>query len=538
MGKVFDRNPYFYLIVICLVSYGFSLFHLPVTDRDEGRFVQATKQMVETGDYLTIKFQEEFRNKKPAGIYWLQAAAVHLCNQPLNLVWPYRIPSLLCSLFAVLLTYFLSSRLFDASIARTAALLLASSTVVIVEATTAKTDAALLLTTLLAVGLLALGYRDQTKRLTRSLVLGCSLAAGAMIKGPLVIFFFVMTLLGLLFLDKNGSWLKAFHWPLILAIPIFVVIPWFILIQQATGGQFAQDSLGQDFSQKILSAQEGHGAPPGFFTLSLFIGLWSCALWLPLAFKEGWKKRTPSLTFCFAAVIPAFCVLELIPTKLIHYPLPLYPWLAMITAWGLNEISPFLRSGFNRWTQYVWLLMTFIMASTFVVISIYLDVDATTKIITLSLGVLLLTLGLISYKTQRPYSILAALVIFPCALSLWLPRLTPLWVTEKIYDELSPHNLSRPILLMGYGEPSAAFRLGTHVLMTKKTDTLTKFIQNSDGHLFIESKLIKADVEKILDNTPGLYLKGEISGINYNKMKPIRLKHYILEKQIDLNSKD
>ena len=48
---------------------------LPVTDRDEGRFVQATKQMLETGDFVDIRFQDQPRWKKPIGIYWLQAVA-------------------------------------------------------------------------------------------------------------------------------------------------------------------------------------------------------------------------------------------------------------------------------------------------------------------------------------------------------------------------------------------------------------------------------------------------------------------------------
>ncbi|MEO1725133.1 MAG: hypothetical protein AAFR84_22395, partial [Pseudomonadota bacterium] len=48
---------------------------LPVTDRDEGRFVQATKQMMESGDYVDIRFQDAPRWKKPIGIYWLQAGS-------------------------------------------------------------------------------------------------------------------------------------------------------------------------------------------------------------------------------------------------------------------------------------------------------------------------------------------------------------------------------------------------------------------------------------------------------------------------------
>ena len=51
-------------------------FNIPPIDRDEARFAQATKQMVETGDFVDIRFQDDVRYKKPVGIYWLQSAVV------------------------------------------------------------------------------------------------------------------------------------------------------------------------------------------------------------------------------------------------------------------------------------------------------------------------------------------------------------------------------------------------------------------------------------------------------------------------------
>lgn len=42
-------------------------------DREKVRFAQATRQMIKTRGFLRIRFQNEPRNKKPAGIYWLQA---------------------------------------------------------------------------------------------------------------------------------------------------------------------------------------------------------------------------------------------------------------------------------------------------------------------------------------------------------------------------------------------------------------------------------------------------------------------------------
>ena len=69
------------LIILLLLSVSLffsSINSLPVLDRDEARYVQSSKQMVESKNYLSIKFQEEYRSKKPIGIYWLQAFSINL----------------------------------------------------------------------------------------------------------------------------------------------------------------------------------------------------------------------------------------------------------------------------------------------------------------------------------------------------------------------------------------------------------------------------------------------------------------------------
>ena len=64
------------LVVAALLAFLPGFFQIPPMDRDEARFAQATKQMLETGEYVDIRFQDEVRYKKPVGIYWLQAAVV------------------------------------------------------------------------------------------------------------------------------------------------------------------------------------------------------------------------------------------------------------------------------------------------------------------------------------------------------------------------------------------------------------------------------------------------------------------------------
>ena len=98
------------LLAVALLGFLPGIFSIPPIDRDEARFAQATKQMVETGDYIDIRFQDEVRYKKPAGIYWLQAAVVKAASAlgvrgAATTIGLYRLPSVLGAIGAVLATY-------------------------------------------------------------------------------------------------------------------------------------------------------------------------------------------------------------------------------------------------------------------------------------------------------------------------------------------------------------------------------------------------------------------------------------------------
>src|SRR5205814_3291620 len=105
-------RPYVLLCLLCLILYAPGLASIPPLDRDEARFAQATRQMLETGDFVRIRFQDEARNKKPIGIYWLQVAAVTALSSPESAaIWPYRLPSAMAATAAVLLTFGFGARL-------------------------------------------------------------------------------------------------------------------------------------------------------------------------------------------------------------------------------------------------------------------------------------------------------------------------------------------------------------------------------------------------------------------------------------------
>src|SRR5690242_12385619 len=145
LASASHRRAALALVVVCLLAFLPGFFTIPPVDRDEARFAQATKQMVESGDFVDIRFQEDVRYKKPVGIYWLQSAAVEAATA-LRLpkaelrIWVYRLPSLIGAIGAVLMTYWAALGFVTRRAAVLAALLMCASVLLGVEARLAKTD--------------------------------------------------------------------------------------------------------------------------------------------------------------------------------------------------------------------------------------------------------------------------------------------------------------------------------------------------------------------------------------------------------------
>src|SRR5918995_1126344 len=98
------------LLVMSLACFLPGFASLQPMDRDEPRYAQASKQMLETGDFVDIRFQDEARHKKPVGIHWLQSAAVASAEalglpEARTAIAAYRLPSLIGAVAMVLLTY-------------------------------------------------------------------------------------------------------------------------------------------------------------------------------------------------------------------------------------------------------------------------------------------------------------------------------------------------------------------------------------------------------------------------------------------------
>jgi 4-amino-4-deoxy-L-arabinose transferase-like glycosyltransferase len=261
------RRPHLWLVLLCLALWLPGFFSIPPGDRDESRFAQATRQMVETGDYVRIRLGEEERNKKPAGIHWAQAASVHALEafgvRAREAIWAYRIPSLLGALAAVLATFQFGKALVGRRAAFLGAALLAGTFVLTLETHIAKTDAALLGTVVVAMGLMGRAYLAPTGFSARQagafwLVLGASVLLKGPI-GPMVPLLAGLTLIAADRAWKAGApWLRALRpgW----GVPLMLLgaAPWFVAVTIATEGRFLAEAVGGDMLGKVGGAGENH----------------------------------------------------------------------------------------------------------------------------------------------------------------------------------------------------------------------------------------------------------------------------------------
>ena len=466
--------------LLALVAALPGVLRLPPIDRDESRFAEASAQMLETGDIVTIWFQDTPRFKKPVGIYWLQAAAVQtLSHVEDRAIWAYRIPSLLGAMLAAAACAWGAAAFLRPGSALIAGGLLASSFMLSTEAAIAATDAALCGATTLALAALARIYLADNGgpaagRLTR-LLFWLALAASVMLKGPIGPMVVILTALSLGLWDRRWAWLGRLGWGWGGLILLAVVGPWALAITVATDGAFWGAAVGGDLAPKLAGKAEGHGAPPGFYLLLAPLLLFPGTLLLPAGAVAAWRDRAePAIRFALCWLIPSWLVFEAAPTKLIHYTLPLYGALAWLMARALEEIrivhGPIVRG--------VGAGLTILLAAAFAVVGFWAMArlgDASGLPWAVVAALLFLAAGVggaVLLWRRRPAAACVAAAVLAAlghgALSGGLaPALHPLWLSSAAARMLTAAGASPwqgvvpgPVTVAGYAEPSLVFLLG------------------------------------------------------------------------------
>ena len=462
-------------IVVALLGVA-GLSSIPPLDRDEPDFAQPARQMLESGNFIDIRFQDAPLHEKPILTYWLQAGSAALFGGPEhNRIAAYRLPSVLAVWMAALLTYELALILFDGRVALSAAMLFASVPLVQSQAHQARADALLLAAMLGTIVPLARIYVSRASpgasHFTRSNVLFWgSLAAGILIKGPVVPALLSLTVVTLSLLERDWRWLKRLQpwW----GVPLFllVLLPWPVALLRSNGASFFVQAWQTDIFPKLVSVQESHGAPPLSYAVLAPLTLWPATLLLPSVVEFAWRRRRDlPIRFCLASILPGWLLFELAVTKLPHYVLPFVPMLAVLMAVCADRHAvrpPSRISSRVGVVLFVVVGLSIVGAIVAALMRLGTGFDGVTVV-----GIVILIASVIgvavktwpgrferSVGAAALCGMLASLMIF----GIVMPRLQRLWVADRaarVTESVTQPGL--PALVVGYHEPSLVFLLGT-----------------------------------------------------------------------------
>lgn len=503
---------------------------LPPLDRDESRYAQATSQMLESGDYVDIRFQDDPRWKKPVGIYWMQAAAVAATSRVENRdIQPYRIPSLLGAMMAAAAIAWVGQAMFGVRAGFLAGAILGASFLLSTEAGIAKTDAMLCGAVCLAMAGLARIYlasrAGEAPLRPHKLMFWLGLGLSILIKGPIGLVVIAPAMLMVSLWDRDFRWLKRLGWGWGLPLVALIVGPWAIAITIATDGGFWREAIAGDLAPKIAGGHESHGAPPGYYLLGALVMFFPATLLLPAALSTGWSRRAePAIRFLVCWLVPAWIIFELTPTKLAHYTLPTYGALALLAAAALTRpignvsryvgaalaglVGLLLAAGvvyglteFGKSTAQTWATLTIVFALLAGLIGAFLMMHraAVTAVVAS------IMLGIVAHG----------------ALAGTLRQLRPLSVSPRLdralYDaDLHPRQgRPGPVAIAGYHEPSFVFLTGRDTELTDAAGAARALAEGRPA--IVEAR----EAEAFRAATAGLGITGravaEVRGHNYSQ---------------------
>ena len=535
------RTALYALLALVTITVFTGQHLVPPMDRDESRFAQASRQMLKSGDYVTIRFQDELRAKKPAGIYWMQSASAALLGE--EDIASYRFVNLLALLASIFMLYHIGLQLYAPAIALAASAAFACGFLVLAEAHLAKTDTVLMLVVMVQQWALMRIYLDREKATTKPsthwIFFWIALAAGILVKGPISPAIAILTITALVIWHRGAGWIRPLRLGRGLILVALITLPWAVLVTAATDGAFLDIAVKADFLAKVQSGQESHGAPP-FTYLALFgVLLWPASLLLPSALLHiKAMLARDSTRFLLAWLVPFWLTIELIPTKLPHYPLPVVPAAILLLLWSVDRVvtlSP-LRQKFYLAGQYVLLALGFGLVAAVIAVAVMFGGQSMRLAVALAVFTSLLV-GLASWQGHRwiqtgEYLHLMALFIAGILVHFSIfagvvPQLSRIHMADVVAQNLaSSGRQPAAIAAAGYHEPSLVFLLGRDVLLVDSREAALFLAEAPDGVALVEARQQAAFLDMARRLKLRLTAPEQLSGYNMSKGQDVLILIY------------
>ncbi|HZC17821.1 MAG TPA: glycosyltransferase family 39 protein [Caulobacteraceae bacterium] len=526
--------------LIALVAALPGLIALPTVDRDEARFAQSTAQMLETGDFVSIDYQDQARSQAPVLIHWLQAASVALVSHAeARQIWAYRIPSVLGAMLAAAACAWGAQAVFGAVPGLVAGAILGASMLLSTEAGLATTDAVLCGTVTLTMAAFARLYAAAKGELVAGwrtkLLFWLGLALAILDEGPAAAMIVGLALVALAIWDRRAPWARSLGWTWGILLVCAVAGPWAMAITVRTDGGFWTGAIGGGLAS-TLSGDNSHTHPPGFHVLLAPLLIFPAAALLPAAGAEAWRGRALSgVRVAIAWLVPAWLAFELLPSKLPHDTLPLYGALAWLAAFAMTR--PLAR--WRRWAGTALSLAAgLVLAALLVAVAHRFGAggDLWLAFLAAGLAVLAGAAGAAVVLTRYGLVALAAAGVLGIAAHGLVvagvgPRLSALWTSRAVVRALDRAKLDPlaglipgPVAVVGYAEPSLVFSLGTETEIGDVGDAGEAISEGSP--VVVEAHDDAAFAAELAADKLKAAPAAVVTGYDYSRGQPVRLTIY------------
>jgi 4-amino-4-deoxy-L-arabinose transferase-like glycosyltransferase len=337
-----------------LLFVGSLLFHLagtwslPLVDRDEPRFAEASREMIQRSDYVVPYFNNHFRLDKPPLTYWAQVASYRLFGEN---DFAARFPSAIAAALVALSIFAWGRRVGGNRVGWWAAIIFTLSLQTFLHGKAAVADMWLVLFVTLAhwAGYELLRDRlsppsDQTSNIKHQTsrwwwVFYVSLAFGFLAKGPIG-WTPLVTVAATKFFLLDGQLGLRFKFTRGLLLMLAIVALWGAPALIRTHGQFFAVGIGRHVISRSFTTMEGHGANSfgayllllPFYFVTIFVGFFPWSIKLPRLTRQLWQDRDKIDNYLITGVVIIFVIFTSVKTKLPHYTLPAFPLLAFLLA--------------------------------------------------------------------------------------------------------------------------------------------------------------------------------------------------------------
>ncbi len=336
----------FVLLVVSMSFFksgGFRLF-----DVDEAVFSEASREMVETGNYITPTYDYEPRYDKPILFYWFTSASFALFG---TTEFAARFTSASFGVLLVFMTFLFIRRARGELPAYICSAILLLNLEFFVYSHSAVTDMTLafFLTASIYAFFLAVSERDA--RWYAAFWAASALAT--LTKGAIGLLFPVV--IGVIFLLASGKLddIKALFRPAYILLFFAIAAPWFIAESYVHGWDFFNAFIIKHHIQRFSGVISSHGGPPYFYIGVLLAGFFPWVGLLPGALYRGFmerKEKEPGLGFLcaiwFAFVFVFFTIAR---TKLPNYIFPLFPASAILAGMTFTDLLEKRPGVSGRW---------------------------------------------------------------------------------------------------------------------------------------------------------------------------------------------